>query len=214
MTDTPEMVPLEDQIGALNDYLAACARVRTGRDSPLTQWNDRAMQAARETLERVLAERSRTPVEAAAIRRAALAECAGIARKYRSEAELKRHQELPGEVKACWLWAFDTSNAIERDIRALADRPPAQPVDDGWRSDMEAAPKRYRHQKRGSTYQVIADDAEVQVASGVGIDEAEIVVVYRAESDGSYWVRRRPEFYDGRFELLPAPPAPETPDGK
>ena len=61
-------------------------------------------------------------------------------------------------------------------------------------------PERFRHKKRGTTYAVIGT-ATVQ-ASGAPIAEAELVVVYRAESDGALWVRRQSEFHDGRFELL------------
>lgn len=46
---------------------------------------------------------------------------AQIALNARSEAALGRHTCLDPEGKACWLWAFDTANAIERDIRALPD---------------------------------------------------------------------------------------------
>lgn len=69
-----------------------------------------------------------------------------------------------------------------------------------------SAGPRYRHKKRGTTYRVIGE-ANSQVV-GEPIGEGDLVVVYRADSDGTLWVRRKDEFYDGRFEALPAvPPA-------
>jgi ribosomal protein L37E len=65
-------------------------------------------------------------------------------------------------------------------------------------------PVRWRHKARGTTYSVMEYEARVQVASGEPIVEGDLVVVYRAESDGSVWVRRRSEFLDGRFEAEPA----------
>jgi len=54
---------------------------------------------------------------------------------------------------------------------------------------------RYRHVKRGSTYEIIS----------VGEDEnnrGTQLVVYRGEDDGKIWVRPADQFFDGRFEQL------------
>ena len=58
---------------------------------------------------------------------------------------------------------------------------------------------RVRHKKRGSIYTVL-DLAEVQASNGP-LEDYEVVVVYLGE-DGKLWVRRRPEFRDGRFEEI------------
>jgi hypothetical protein len=67
----------------------------------------------------------------------------------------------------------------------------------------EADGSRWRHKKRGTTYKIIG---EAKVQSGNAIFEDEIVVVYRADSDGTLWVRPHYEFNDGRFESIPSPP--------
>jgi hypothetical protein len=53
---------------------------------------------------------------------------------------------------------------------------------------------RWRHLKRGSTYEVL----------GTGVIEATLAacVIYKAEADGTTWVRPLHEFMDGRFEWL------------
>jgi hypothetical protein len=76
-----------------------------------------------------------------------------------------------------------------------------------------AKAQRYRHKKRGSIYRVLAEKAEAQCATA-DIEEAEVVVVYQAERDGSVWVRRRAEFFDGRFELVEDAPPDTTAAGK
>ncbi|WP_435654979.1 hypothetical protein [Brucella pituitosa] len=79
-------------------------------------------------------------------------------------------------------------------IRALS----SQPVADGWLPT-------HRHKKRGSTYQVITVG---RLQASAPFDN-ERIVIYRGE-DGQYWARPTYEFYDGRFEALPASPgAPE-----
>ena len=79
---------------------------------------------------------------------------------------------------------------------------------------MTDLPKRVRHKKRGSTYQVLGT-AEVQISVGDAsshaagmnsrvLDEGDSLVVYRCEADGKLWARFPDEFMDGRFEVLPA----------
>jgi hypothetical protein len=58
---------------------------------------------------------------------------------------------------------------------------------------------RYRHVKRGTTYEVIAQGEDEN-------NRGTRVVVYRGEDDGKIWVRPAAQFFDGRFEELP--PAP------
>lgn len=62
-------------------------------------------------------------------------------------------------------------------------------------------PKRVRHLKRGTEYDVLGI-AEVQ-CSGVleYTQEGSELVVYRGE-DGKLWCRPRDEFLDGRFEVI------------
>jgi hypothetical protein len=61
--------------------------------------------------------------------------------------------------------------------------------------------ERYRHKKRGTTYQVIGVASSQVVGEPIG--EGSQAVVYRSEDDGSLWVRPYDEFHDGRFEQLP-----------
>lgn len=56
----------------------------------------------------------------------------------------------------------------------------------------------YKHKKRGGSC-VIVGEAEVQAAEP--LTDYEVVVVYRG-LDGKLWVRRRSEFFDGRFEKI------------
>lgn len=63
--------------------------------------------------------------------------------------------------------------------------------------------ERVRHRKRGTTYEVIGL-AELQAAADRAITEGSRLVVYRCETDGRLWCRPPSEFYDGRFEALPA----------
>lgn len=61
---------------------------------------------------------------------------------------------------------------------------------------------RWRHKKRGTTYEIIAI-AKLQYSGR--LDDMTEMVVYRSDSDGSLWVRSEKEFKDGRFELLRDP---------
>ena len=74
----------------------------------------------------------------------------------------------------------------------------------------------HRHKMRGSEY-VLLGIGKMQSENWYEFDghparpkvDMREVAVYRG-SDGALWVRPREEFEDGRFEPLPAPPAPET----
>jgi hypothetical protein len=56
----------------------------------------------------------------------------------------------------------------------------------------------FTHNKRGSRYDVVSDNASVQDASGGGLQEGDSVVVY-VDTVGRFWVRKNSEFHDGRF---------------
>lgn len=67
------------------------------------------------------------------------------------------------------------------------------------RAGQDALP-RYRHVKRGTTYQLLSI-AEDENRRGTN------VAIYRGEDDGKVWSRPSDQFFDGRFERLPpAPP--------
>ncbi|WP_210324604.1 DUF1653 domain-containing protein [Chelatococcus reniformis] len=68
----------------------------------------------------------------------------------------------------------------------------------------------WRHVKRGGLYDVVG---LAQVQTTDELTDYEVVVVYRSKHDGELWVRRKSEFYDGRFEPLPAAPHPPEPVG-
>jgi hypothetical protein len=59
---------------------------------------------------------------------------------------------------------------------------------------------RWRHKKRGSTYDE-AGTARLQVADPSALHDMEEMIVYCGE-DGQLWVRPALEFHDGRFERL------------
>jgi len=60
-------------------------------------------------------------------------------------------------------------------------------------------PRRFRHIKRGSTYQLIGV-ADLQ--SSFDIHEGCLLAIYRCEADGRLWARPAVEFNDGRFEEI------------
>lgn len=62
---------------------------------------------------------------------------------------------------------------------------------------------RYRHKKRGTTYQMIGV-AELQVSFPPDPAEGALLVIYQSEHDGKMWARRETEFMDGRFQRLPS----------
>lgn len=59
----------------------------------------------------------------------------------------------------------------------------------------------WRHKKRGSEYNLVGE-AEFQLSSHDPLTDGEVVVVYRSTFDGALYVRRKFEFYDGRFESI------------
>lgn len=64
--------------------------------------------------------------------------------------------------------------------------------------------RRYRHKKRGTTYELIGG-AVLQKSSLLRDEDP--MAVYRSEDDGRLWVRSYNEFYDGRFEEIEPRPA-------
>ncbi len=65
--------------------------------------------------------------------------------------------------------------------------------------------ERWRHKKRGTTYEVLTDRASLQCSAAEDFErvfEDETWTVYRNEQTGHIWVRPTEEFLDGRFERL------------
>lgn len=69
------------------------------------------------------------------------------------------------------------------------------------------SPSEWRHKARGTLYTKVCT-AELQTADAASLNDGDLMEVYQG-ADGRFWVRFTEEFYDGRFEPLPAPP--ETP---
>jgi len=64
---------------------------------------------------------------------------------------------------------------------------------------------RWRHKKRGTTYEVITDSASLQCSAAPEFEKMfddDVFTVYRSEQTGAVYVRPTEEFLDGRFEKL------------
>lgn len=71
-------------------------------------------------------------------------------------------------------------------------------ADEARRIFLEAAPlPRVRHLKRGTEYDVVTIEAELQTSRE--LVDGDPMTVYRGD-DGGFWVRHSDEFGDGRFE--------------
>lgn len=60
---------------------------------------------------------------------------------------------------------------------------------------------RWRHKRRGTTYTAVAI-GELQMSAD-DLCDGEEMMIYRSD-DGKWWVRRREEFEDGRFDRISA----------
>jgi hypothetical protein len=69
----------------------------------------------------------------------------------------------------------------------------------GFFSGLIPVPRHVRHLKRGSDYDVLLEEVNVQCAKP--INEGDLLAVY-VEDDGKAWARPKTEFNDGRFETL------------
>jgi len=99
------------------------------------------------------------------------------------------------------VWNCSAANLSKRRMAAMgvacmAGRPPVTDVLPGYRKP-DWAFRRMRHLTRGSSYDVIAEEASVQTSKP--IVEGDRVAVYLGD-DGGTWVRPVGEFNDGRFE--------------
>lgn len=65
---------------------------------------------------------------------------------------------------------------------------------------------KWRHKKRGTTYEIIAEGVSLQCSNDPTFEalfEDDDWVVYRADATGAVYVRPTEEFLDGRFEAMP-----------
>jgi hypothetical protein len=53
-----------------------------------------------------------------------------------------------------------------------------------------------KHKKRGTTYEIVGG---AMVQTDKPLNDMDSVVVYQCRETGELWVRRREEFFDGRF---------------
>lgn len=100
-------------------------------------------------------------------------------------------------------WLKDTGEATA-ELRQFAQ----EPFNEGWHqcelrqqalAAREQETERYRHLARGSLYDLVGT-AEVQAHEP--LPEGEVVQVYRNAQTGHLYVRRKSEFFDGRFEKV------------
>jgi hypothetical protein len=67
--------------------------------------------------------------------------------------------------------------------------------------------QQYRHKKRGTTYEILHDNASLQCATEQQFEnmfEDDNWIVYRNVATGAVYVRLEGEFFDGRFERVAA----------
>lgn len=65
--------------------------------------------------------------------------------------------------------------------------------------------QKWKHKKRGTTYEIIADTATLQCAAAPEFEQMfkdDAWIVYRSVDTGAVYVRPAPEFLDGRFERV------------
>lgn len=63
----------------------------------------------------------------------------------------------------------------------------------------------YRHKKRGTTYEVLGENASLQCSCAPEVErqfDDDVFTVYRSTTTGALYVRPTQEFHDGRFELV------------